>query len=65
MTHDDYARYLKVLNALKQNARDGPGGNRTNDDSSMSHLNDFMDLDIDGKSDPSYVMNPGLLGHAQ
>jgi len=54
-----------VLNALKQNmkAEMGPGENRTNDDSNMSHLNDFMDLDIDGKSDPSYAINPILLGH--
>jgi len=28
----------------------------------MSHMNDFMDLDMDGKSDPSYALNPNLVG---
>ena len=43
----------------------GPGGNRTNDESILSHLNEFMDIDNDEKSEPSFVVKPNLLGPGQ
>ena len=43
----------------------GPGANRTNDESNLSHLHDFMDLDHEEKSEPSYVVKPNLLGPGQ
>jgi hypothetical protein len=47
---------------MKENMKNENKGGNTNDESNMSHLHDLLEGDIDGISDPSYVMNPSLLG---